>query len=666
MSWVGLLALLACLASAGALGYRAAATVLGAPTRLSRAALGSGVGVVALGLPLLWTPRAAPVGDALLVSGACCALGLLALRRRTVPAPRREGRLAAAGLAAVSALACVSALAFWVEGTAGRADVGTLYMHSGLAAGIARGNFPVINPFEPDFALQYRVTMHTLAAGAVDLLDARTPQVMPFVVPALALALVWTLYGALVRVVGAGWALGAAAAAYAWGPLYWALTPAAIRERGLGDVLGVIAAAPDSIAWSGVLLGGPFTMPTHNPTVLHGLIPAIVVIAAVTRAVDGGGAQAPAWAAAGAALVYLAASNEYLLITVPLGLGLWIGLRRPFAPRQALRRVLPLAALSAAALLLSQTTSGVLNGALARDSDLGRLGVGLNTSHAGALPSWGFNSAGPWAEWPAQGWHDTPIWSLEFLIDGGLLFWLLAAALVWLAWRRGRSGAAPWMLAAAVSAAIALAFRLEASAPNLNRLAHAGFTLTVPALAIAAAEAWPRARPARLAAGAGAALLGLALCGAFVLSAVAWPRMASQTPAAADGLPAGTRDFLLRETSVQDRLLIVHGAATTVQLYDHDRQAAITLDVLAETGQFIPFGYHDISRADEYTDRYHRAQHQLASGELASLEIRYVLADPARLTERQANAIGRLRADGRLTEAYRDPSGRVVVYAVRG
>ena len=402
-------------------------------------------------------------------------MGTVALRRLSAPKPRPDGRLAVAGVAVLSVLVYLSALAFWAEGTVGRADVGTMYLHSGLVAGIARGNFPVVNPFEPDFDLQYRVTLHTLGAGAVDLLDVLTPSVMPHLVASVAVVLVLTLYGALAGRLTSAWALGGAAVAYAWGPLYWLVTPPAIRERGLGDVLGVIVEAPDTIAWSGVLLGGPFTMPTHNPTALHGLIPAVVAIAALTR-----GRRVPslaAWMVAGAALVYLAASNEFLLFTVPAALGLWFWVQRPLRPRLALASSLGLAAATGLALLLAQTTSGVLAGTFGADADLGRLQLAQNTSHPGQLPSWGFNSSRPWVEWAAPGIRDVPIWSGEFLLDGGLLFWLLALVLGWIAYRRGASAATPWALVAAANVAIVLAFRADVSAPNLNRFAHAGFTL---------------------------------------------------------------------------------------------------------------------------------------------------------------------------------------------
>ena len=662
MTWLSLTALILCLGAAGMLGYRVAASVLAAPSRLSRAALGSGIGLVALGLPLLWLPRVLPVGSALLVAGVLCALGALALRRLPTPEPRQDHRLAVAGVAVASGLAYLSALAFWAEGTVGRADAGTLYMHSGLVASIARGNFPVVNPFEPDYPLQYRVALHTLGAGAVDLLDVLTPAVMPHLVASTAVVLVLTLYGALAGRIGPGWALGGAAVAYAWGPLYWLLTPGAIRERGLGDVLGVIVGAPETIAWSGLFLGGPFAMATHNVTALHGLIPAAVAIAAVTRAWRS--PRLPAWAVAAAALVYLAPSNEFLILTVPAGLGLWFWVRRPLHPRLAFAASSALAAVTVLALLLAQTTSGVLAGTFGDDPDLGRLELAPNSAHFGRLPSWGFNSSGPWVTWPAQGRHDTPILSAEFLVDGGLLFWLLAVALGWVAYRRGGSEATPWLLIAAVNVAVVMVFRAEESAPNLNRLAQTGFTLAVPALALLGAEALPTGGLRGRLAGGGALLAAFVLCGAFVLSAMAWPRMVAQPASTVDRLTPGGRDFLLRHTEVRDRLLVVHGAQTTVDLFDH-RAPGITLDVSAQTGQFIPYGYHSLSQVDQYQHTYWRAQQVLSDKALTALDIRYVLIDPAQFTEAQAAAIEEKLGDGRFVEAFRDPSGEAVIYEVR-
>jgi hypothetical protein len=660
MIWLRLVALGLSLGAAWWLGSLVAARLLGAPSRLSRAALGSGVGLVALGLPLLWLPRVLPVGSALLLTGGLCALGVLVLRRRPAPNVCADDLAFVAGFLVVGALAYLSALAFWFEGTAGGGDVATLYLHSGLATGIARGNFPVINPFEPDFALQYRVTLHTLAAGVIDLLDAPTRDVMPHVVAATAVVAIASVYGALAALVRPGWALGGAALSYAWGPLYWLLTAPAIRERGLGDVLGVIVQAPDTIAWSGLLLGGPFTMPTHNPTVVHGVIVAVVTVVALGRAIAGGGVGS--WIVGLAVLTYLGASNEFLVVTVPAGLAaaLWLG--RSFRPRPAAARTLTLIGAAGLALLLNQTTSGVLAGVLGGDPDLGRLRPGFNTAHLGQLPSWGYNSDGPWSAWPDVGFHDVPILGLEFLVDGGLLFWLLAATLLWVVLRRGRSHAAPWALVAAANVAIALGVRLEQSPADLYRVLHAGLTLAVPAMAIAASEAVAGLPRGRRLATVIAAALGLLLSGAFLVSTIAWPRMVAQAQIAPTVLPDGVSEFLTGQTDVRDRLLVVHGAKTAYLLYD-GRSPRTTAYISADTGQFIPYGYHHLSQADAYAERYGLAQRELPDPELISLGIRFVLVEPAQLDSIQRAEIARKLVDGRFRVVYRDPDGAALIYA---
>ena len=659
MIWLRLAALGLSLGAAWWLGYLVAGHLLVAPSRLSRAALGTGVGLVALGLPLLWLPRVLPVGGALLATGGLCAFGALGLRRRPAPAVRADDLAFVAGFLVVAALAYLSALAFWFEGTAGGGDVATLYLHSGLATGIARGNFPVINPFEPDFALQYRVTLHTLAAGVIDLLDAPTRAVMPHVVAATAVVAVGSVYGALATLVRPGWALGGAALSYAWGPLYWLLTAPAIRERGLGDVLGVIVQAPDTIAWSGLLLGGPFTMPTHNPTVVHGVIAAVVTVVALGRAISAGGAGS--WIVGLAALTYLGASNEFLMFTIPAGLvaALWLG--RPLRARRAPVVTLALIGATGLAFLLNQTTSGVLAGVLGGDPDLRRLRPNLNTAHLGELPSWGYNSDGPWSSWPVVGFHDVPIFGLEFLVDGGLLFWLLAATLLWVVLRRGRSRAAPWALVAAANVAVALIFRLDESAPNLNRFLLAGLTLAVPAMAIAAPEAVARLPRGRRLATAIAAALGLLLSGAFLVSTIAWPRMVAQAQIASTVLPDGVGEFLNGQTDVRDRLLVVHGAKTAYLLYD-GRSPRTTAHISADTGQFIPYGYHVLSRVEAYKERYGRAQRELGDAELSSLGIRFVLVDPAHLNSMQRAEIARKLADGRFRVAHRDIEGAALIF----
>jgi hypothetical protein len=143
--------------------------------------------------------------------------------------------------------------------------------------------------------------------------------------------------------------------------------------------------------------------------------------------------------------------------------------------------------------------------------------------------------------------------------------------------------------------------------------------------------------------------------------AIAWPRMVAQAQPPSRQVPDGAVAFLLSETEVADRLLVLNGARTAYQLYD-GRSPRITAYLSADTGQFIPYGYHHLSHADEYGSRYGWAQRWLRDHDLTGLGIRYVYADPRELDAVQADALAAKLKDGRFREVYRDPAGTAVIY----
>ncbi|MBM4438588.1 MAG: hypothetical protein FJ029_15505 [Actinobacteria bacterium] len=137
--------------------------------------------------------------------------------------------------------------------------------------------------------------------------------------------------------------------------------------------------------------------------------------------------------------------------------------------------------------------------------------------------------------------------------------------------------------------------------------------------------------------------------------------MVAQAQSDRPAIPAGAAEFL-RSTRVDDRLLVLPGAQTAFALYD-GLSPQITADIAAETGQFIPYGYHHLSHAERYAARYGWAQRSLLDSDLRELRVRYVYADPRVLDAVQADAIAAKLADGRFREAYRDPGGTAVIYA---
>ena len=679
------IALALCLGSAWWLGAVLAGRALPSATRVSRLALGTGIGLVALGVPMLWLPRVLPAFAALLVSGGLCAFAALPARRGLTTIASRETPRAVAALLGVCVLAYLAALAFWYEGAFGRADVATLYLHSGLVTSIERGNFPVVNPMEPDDLLQYRVTLHTLAAGVTDLLQVPTRDVMPHVIGTIAAVAVATAAGALRRGLTAPWAIGGAAVAFAWGPLYWLTIIPAIRERGLGDVLGVVVESPSSVAWSGLLLGGPYTMGTHNPTAVHGFVVAVVVIGvlsalypvAITRIEDRSfelresymwgtsrGGRLAMWLLATLALTYLGASSEFLVLTVPAGMVVAFWIYRRSVPGHVARGITGLLGATGVAFLLNQTTSGVLGGLIGSQSPLGQLHPNLNTAHFGELPSWGYNSAGPFVRWPMTDWHDVPIVSVELLVDAGPLLWILALTLVWIGMRKGVSHATPWALVAVANVAAVIVFRLDNSTADQYRLLHSGLSFTALAAAIATAEIGTRLPRWKFGWSVVVTTASAVLCGGFLMTSLAWPGMVSQAQQLDREIPLGAADFFRTQTEVSDRVLVVHGARTAYLLYDGETPL-ITAFIAAETGQFIPYGYHHLSRSEEFSRVYGWAQQRLQDADLESLRIRYVYVEPHEMDQVQRTAIASKLTDGRFREVYREADDTVVIYEFR-
>ena len=166
------------------------------------------VGTISQAFALLWLPRFLPVGwSSFLAAAVLLALALgLRLRRGHEPERNRTSSDPHAGPAIITVIAgisiwvYVSAMAFWFEGTAGGADVASLYLHSGLVATISRGNFPVVNPFEPDYLMAYRFSVHTLAAAAQQLLNTDAPTVLPHFMGVLAVGLFLGTMGIVARV----------------------------------------------------------------------------------------------------------------------------------------------------------------------------------------------------------------------------------------------------------------------------------------------------------------------------------------------------------------------------------------------------------------------------------------------------------------------------------
>lgn len=616
------------------------------------------IATVFQGFALLWLPLLLPVGWSSAAAAMILVAAALGIQRlapgpftpETPPTALGAGPVSLAIIAGLSISIYISALAFWFEGTAGGADVATLYLHSGLVAAIGRGNFPVVNPFEPDYLMTYRFSVHTLAAAAGHLLSAGAPTLLPHFMGALGVGLFLAAMGVVARItrslatgIFAGFLL------WAWGPLYWLGLPAFAAREGFGEALALIVRNPESVTWSGVFLGPTFTMATHNPTNIFGFFPALASLWLVLEFARG--ERTPRERGVLAimlivSLTLLAAASEYYFAPVAaaiLGQSLLLAWR--------LRRsrwwppLLPAAGLVPAG-LLALSTSSVLGGIVRGDREVLNLGVQLNTRWLGSFTSWGYNAGGPLFSWPHPGRNEVGLLSWEYLISGGLItFFLLAIVVAYLA--RPDRPVLIFALAGAAGTLAGTVFHLESSPADIYRFAHFAAGIGFVTLGIWAADrsSPPRLlrhlRPTLLAAVGGISLI------AFFASSIAWPGMIAQAETSSLDADRAAIDFLANQTDVTDRLLVLWGSRTAYDLYD-TRNDQITAHISAATGQFIPYGYHHLSHAQEYSSVYGWAQESLREDYLDELQIRYIYYNPARSTEEQRNALDRLSRNGRI------------------
>jgi hypothetical protein len=612
------------------------------------------VATVFQGFGLLWLPMLLPAGW----SSAVAAASLVALAfaiRRLVPtwspvAERQQslaiGPVGLAVIAGVSICIYISALAFWFEGTAGGADVATEYLHSGLVATIGRGNFPVVNPFEPDFFMTYRFSVHTLASATQNLLGIDVPTVLPHFLGALGVGLFLGTLGVVARLtrnLNAG--IFAGLLLWGWGPLYWLGLPAYAAREGLGEAVALVARSPEAVTWSGVFLGPTFTMATHNPTNIFGFFPALASLWLVLELADSGQSSRGRAALLGLlviTLTLLAAASEYFFAAVAaaiVGYGVLMMWRlrrsRWWLPALPIAGLIPAAA-------LALTTSSVLGGIFRGDRAVLQLGVYLNSAAPGSYTSWGYNSGGPLFYWSNPDQHEVSLLSWEYLVDGGLITFLLLAIAITGAARPDRP-AFIFALAGAAGALAATVFHFESSPPDIYRFAHFGAGIGFVALGIWGATRLrapgfsSRARRVVLSAVGGLSLV------AFLLSSIAWPGMIAQAETADSGADGPAIEFLLAEADVTDGLLVLWGSRTAYDLYD-SRNDQITARISAATGQFIPYGYHHLSHAQEYSSVYGWAQETLREEYLDELGIRFIYHNPNRATDQQRAALQRLLA----------------------
>jgi hypothetical protein len=346
-------------------------------------------------------------------------------------------------------------------------------------------------------------------------------------------------------------------------------------------------------------------------------------------------------------LTLLAAASEYYFAAVAAAI-VAHGLLMVWRGERTISWLLaaPLAAL-ALSMSLAVTTASVLASLVRGDHGVLQLGAYLNSSGFGNFTSWGYNADGPLFVWPNASQHEVSFLSWEYLIDGGLIsFFLIGIAILCIA--NPRRPVAPFALAGVAGLLAGTVIHLESSPADIYRFAHFGAAIGFVALgiwgapAIGAATGLQRLRPLVL---AGVGSISLV---AFLIGAIAWPSMIARTEAGGASIDQPAINYLIDKTDVSDRLLVLWGSRTTYDLYD-PRTDQITAQISAATGQFIPYGYHHLSRAAEYSPIYGWAQQSLLEEQLDELRIRFLYSDPDRTTEEQRTSLERLSESGKIS-----------------
>jgi hypothetical protein len=620
--------------------------------------------IISQAFALLWLPKVFPAGwssfiAALILVGVALVIRLVLNKDPKVQQPTQPINARLTTLILLLSIAIwvyISSLAFWFEGSAGGADVATLYLHSGLVATISRGNFPVINPFEPDHMMTYRFSTHTLAAATQHLMNAKVGTVLPHFLGMLAVSLVFGVFGIVARLTRSlNTGIFTGLLVWGWGPLYWLGLPAFASREGIGETLALIAQNPAAITWSGVFLGPPFTMATHNPTNIFGLFPALGSIWLVHEVVSPY-SRRRYWLLVllVISLTVLAASSEYYFVSVAAGIVAYIVLL--FCHKTSARSWFLAAPLASIAIsgLLSITTPSVLASLARGDHDVLRLGAYLNASKLGYFSSWGYNGAGPLFVWPSPNQHEVNILSWEYFIDGGLIsIFLVGIAVCSIA--NPRRATTPFAFVGLTAMLAGTLIHFKWSPADIYRFAHFGAITGFMALgiwgapAIGIATRLSRLRTFTL------GCVGLVSLVGFALSAIAWPGMIAQAETAGTDADNAVVEYLVHRTNVQDRLLVLWGSRTAHDLYD-PRTDKVTAHLSANTGQFIPYGYHHLSKANEYSPLYGWAQQSLLEAHLDEMQIRYIYSDPSRLTPRQRTSLAQLTQGGKIRIALNTTS----------
>ena len=624
--------------------------------------LGGPVGLVMTGIVLAWLALLVGIAAAVwvtlifLVSGGLAALVYWRRLRLLRGEPLVTRRYVV--------VLCVLAIHFGVVGavswqhSVGAGSVAyTLHADSALTTTIARGNFPVVNPYQPDYLLAFHLAYHLLGAFVTRLADQSAPQALTWLNAALFAFLYLGAVGlGQAARLGAWRTLLAATLTMAIGAPYWVGLPrvANIDNPSNNSQSVVTTLLPE--APLGTLGANALTV-TGNMSLVYGYLILICVLALYVYTWRAQGVRRTLLAlATGATLGYLVAPAESVFVPLAAALLVDIAVRLLFVGRPSSTDLLRFAGASGAMLITALTSPGIVFARVFGDA-VSDPGIQINHAHLFQLVS--IRRVLPLHFIPSleSGLQWSTLNSAEIVWELGFLLLLIPLALFY-TWRTRERLSFLLLLFSGACFSAALLFTTSKYPADMTRMVSVG---TVSFAFVAGlAAVWFLTTPnmvnlllKRVALGA-LLFMGVLAMGGFVLRSLALPWLADPRPPVEyrPDVEAAT-SFLQNETAVHERLLVLGGSDHF--LLNRETQAValwLTSYVVAYSGQFLPTGFDVFTQYEAYVQEARSAQRTLSAADLRALEVAYLYAPEPWLDDVQRAALAEKWARGALARVW--------------
>ncbi len=531
-----------------------------------------------------------------------------------------------------------------------------LLIRLGLAGHFAAGNWPPVNPWEPDHLQFYRFGGQ-LWTAAVALLGGADVFAAGLAVTLIAvLSFLWGVAAAVTLLTDRATGLLAALLVAVAGPQnFLALPNSPFGELTASTVQTLFDLGTERFQ-SGYVLGESLQqLVPFSYTRIVGLA-AAAGVAALVAAMARRDARRPLSLVFGsAAFAGMSVTAEHLFLVMAAALGLVMIVLLATHRRGS---AFAIGGLVLAGSVLALIPEGPL-AALIRSPDRATF-LSVNADNLFSIPTHGYfggsslfatttSSSRVGLLAPAM-WKDFG-WALAGIVGSGLI-----AAL------RRRPGLAAPAAAALVALLIPGVLHDELNPWNTGRFTQVGLLLAPAGLAIVLTELWRWRRSGRLLARGLAAGLAALAAGTWILTLALLPGLfrTFESPVLRDELAAA--DFAARLPYPQ-RALLLPGPRTFSQLnsgvYDGMHKYAVTFGRLQ-----VPMGFDNRGARERYAGLYARAQDTLASADLKALEVDLVYAGLDHLGPSQRSVLDRAVASGTLAQVYRSPGGVRVIYRV--